>query len=116
MDRCNDPAIERGIKLAPLAAGHDRPGGQPHRGQHRTDHHRISREHLTQERDGRTVGLAAIGGLNRTRLDLFARVVEHRARQDIFRFGVSRDAEPGHIDAHNPHAIDLFRKQPQRHT
>ena len=116
MDRRTDAAVQGGIKLAPFAARHHRPGRQPHRRQHRPDHHRVRREHLAQQRHGRPVRPSPLRRLHRPRLDLGPGVFQHRTGQHILGLGMGRDAEPRHVDPHDPHAVDFRRQQLQRHA
>ena len=116
VDRRDHAAVEGGVELAPFAAGDDRTGGEAHRRQHRADHHRVGGEHLAQERHGRAVAPARGRGLHRTRLDLRARVFQHRAGEHVLGLGMGRDAEARHVDADDPDAVDLGRQKLQRHA
>ena len=70
VDRGNHRAVERSVQLAPLARGHDRPGGQAERLEHHADADRIRREHLADQRHGRPAAATAARRLHRALLDL----------------------------------------------
>jgi len=116
VDRGDRAGVERGVKLAPFARRHHRPGGQPHRRQHLADHHRVGGEHLAQKRDRRPVAAAAIRRRDRAGGDLARGIGQHRAGQHVLGLGMGRDAEARHVDPDDPHPVDLVGQKPERHA
>ena len=115
MDRGNDRTCERRVKLTPLARWNDRPCSQGERLKQLPYAHRVGREHFAEQRNRRQVFLV-LGRLHRTGFGLFACVLEHRAGQDIFGFGVRRHAESGHINANDANAVDGLRQHFERYA
>jgi hypothetical protein len=109
-------AGERAVEFAPLACRHDRTGGEPQGLEHASDHDRIDREDLTDQRHASATALRPAGARHGALLRLTARVGEHRAGEDILGLGVRRHAEARHIDTDDAHTVDLFRQQVQGHT
>ena len=101
-------AVERGVKLAPFAAGHHRPGGQPHRRQHPPMVTGSAGNISPSRRHGGPVGLAALGRRNGAGRDLLAGIVQHRAGEHVLGLGMGRNAEARHVDADDAHAVDLL--------
>ncbi len=108
--------VQGGVKLAPFAGRHHRAGRQPHGSQQAVDGDRVGREDLAHQGDGRQLGLAALGRGDRPRLDLGAGVVQHGAGQHVLGLGMGRHAEARHVDADDPHAVDLLGQHLQRHA
>ena len=116
MDRGTDARVQRGIKLAPFAAGHHWPGGQTHRRQHRADHHRVGGKHLAQQGNRGAVRPALQRRLYGTRLDLGPGIFQHRPGQHILGLGMSGNSKARHVDADDAHTVYLAWQQLQRHA
>ena len=116
MDGGDHGAIERGIQLAPLAGRHDSAGREAERFEHPPDDDWIGREHFAEQRDFRQVSRVIGRALDGAGEGLLAGIGEHGASQHIFRFRMRRHAEARHINADDPHTVDLIGEQSQRHT
>ena len=116
VDRGDRRAVERAVKLAPLAGRDDRTGRQPEQVEHAADLHRVGREHLAEQRHRRPLRPRRARRLHRALLRLAAGEVQHRAGEHVLGFRVGRHAEARHVDADDPHAVDLLGQEPQRHA
>ncbi len=117
VDGGNGRAIERGIKFAPLTARQNGARFQPHGLQHLPDADRVDGEHLAHQRDARLVAVGFLfGRLHRTGGDFLPRIVQHRTGQHVLGFRMGGDAEAGHVDADDAHAVDDLRQHLQRHA
>ena len=116
MDCRHCATVQRGIKLAPFAAGHHRSRSKAQRRQHLPDHHGIGGEHFAQKANRRAIGFAVLGHGNGACLNLAAGIVQHRAGQNIFGLSMGWNAKAWHVNAHDADAVDLIGQQAQRHA
>ena len=115
VDRGDCGTIECGVKLAPFACRHDRPGGQAQRLEHLSDADRIDGEHFAEQADRRE-RRPLFRCCNGASFGLLSRIGEHRTREHILGLGMRRNAETGHVDADDADAVDVLAQQMQRHT
>ncbi len=111
MYRGHQAAVECGIEFPPLTGRNNWASSKTKRLKHRTDPHRIGREHFAKQRYGWPLTPTAPWRCNRALLCLTASILKHRPSENIFGLSMGWNTKTGDIDTNDANAINFFGQQ-----